>query len=125
MEHHTTPHLKATQGGATTNSDWVTMLEIQAKAQAEAEVATRTYVQSPKQSPDKKYDDRLHIRLNCGKTKAYELLAAYAAGEEGGLRHVRVGAKYIVTEQAVREWFGDQLATSAPDSSPILRRLAA
>ena len=25
----------------------------------------------------------------------------------GGLRHQRAGVKFIVTEQAVREWFGD------------------
>jgi hypothetical protein len=104
---HNQPNLSATQGGASETPEWVKMLEINARAQAEAEVATRTYVQSPKQSQDKKYDDRLHIRLGCGKTKAYELLVAYTNGQDGGLRHVRVGAKYIVTEQAVREWFGD------------------
>lgn len=109
---HTTS-LTASPGGAPTQ-DWVTMLEIQFRAQAEAEVPTRTYVQSPKQSPDKKYDDRLHIRLGCGKTKAYELLKRFEEGKEGGLRHQRIGKKYIVTEQAVREYFGDSsLQTSS------------
>lgn len=112
MNHNT---LTAQSGGATDNPHWITMLEIHAKAQAEAEVTTRTYVQSPKQSQEKKYDDRLHVRLGCGKTKAYELLKAYEEGKEGGLRHVRIGNKYIVTEQAVLEFFGDfgmQVSTS-------------
>lgn len=107
--------LTAHAGGAADNPHWVTMLEIQAKAQAEVEVSTRTYVQSPRQSQEKRYDDRLHIRLGCGKTKAYELLKAYEEGKEGGLRHQRIGNKYIVTEQAVREYFGDapmQVSTS-------------
>ncbi|RFP65901.1 hypothetical protein D0N36_06775 [Hymenobacter lapidiphilus] len=113
----TTPssHLTASAGGAAVNQNWVTMLEINARASAEAEVSTRTYVQSPKQSQEKKYDDRLHIRLGCGKTKAYELLKAYELGQEGGLRHQRIGNKYIVTEQAVQEFFGDapmQVSTS-------------
>ena len=101
------PLLTAQPGGLTDNPHWAQMLEINARAQFDAELLTRTYVQSPKQSQDKKYDDRLHVRLGCGKTKAYELLVAYSEGREGGLRHQRVGNKYIVTEQAVREWFGD------------------
>jgi hypothetical protein len=46
-------------------------------------------------------------RLKCGKTKAYELLVAYEEGREGGIRHKRIGNKYIVTELSVREWLGD------------------
>ncbi|UOQ53088.1 hypothetical protein [Hymenobacter cellulosivorans] len=103
----TNQHLTAQPGGTQPEPHWVKMLEINARAQADAEVLNRRYIQSPKQTQGLNYDDRLHIRLGCGKTKAYELLNAYTNGEEGGLRHVRVGNKYIVTEQAVREWFGD------------------
>jgi excisionase family DNA binding protein len=46
-------------------------------------------------------------RLKCGKTKAYELLLAYEEGKEGGIRHKRIGNKYIISEKAVREWLGD------------------
>ncbi|RSK33927.1 hypothetical protein [Hymenobacter metallilatus] len=106
MSHLQNIMLTAMPGGVS-SQDWVTMLEIQAKAAAEAEVSTRTYVQSPKQSAEKKYDDRLHIRLGCGKTKAYELLKRYEENKAGGLRHIRIGAKYIVTEAAVLEFFGD------------------
>lgn len=73
----------------------------------------RTYVQSPTPNPEKNYDNRLHLRLDCGKTKAYELLKAYEEGKEWGLRHVRIGNKYIVTEKAVQEWqesFGMQVS---------------
>lgn len=91
---------------APAGADWVTVAEINARAKHEAEVAIRTYVQSPKQSREKEYDDRLHVRLNCGKTKAYGLLKAYEQGHEGGLRHRRIGNKYIVTEQAIKEWEG-------------------
>ena len=91
MQTSPSSNLTAAAGGATSvNQNWVTMLEINARASAEAEVSTRTYVQSPKQSQEKRYDDRLHIRLGCGKTKAYELLKAYETGREGGLRHQRI-----------------------------------
>ncbi|TGE22795.1 MerR family transcriptional regulator [Hymenobacter metallicola] len=103
----TNQHLTAAPGGAQQNPHWVQMLEINARAQADAEVLNRRYVQSPKQTQGLNYDDRLHVRLGCGKTKAYELLNAYTNGQQGGLRHQRIGNKYIVTEQAVREWFGD------------------
>jgi len=101
-----TSSLAALASSAPAGADWVTVTEINAKAKYDAEVAIRTYVQSPKQSAQKDYDDRLHIRLGCGKTKAYELLRAYEEGKEGGLRHRRIGNKYIVTEQAIREWEG-------------------
>lgn len=112
----TSPHLTASLGGAPLTPEWVTMLEIQAKAEAlkeaaiakakhEVEVLTRTYVQSPKRNASKDYDDRLHERMNCGKTKAYELLKMFERHEEGGLAHARIGKKYIVTEEAVQEWF--------------------
>jgi hypothetical protein len=101
------PPLSAAPGGLTPeHPQWVMMVEIQARAQAEAELLNRRYILSPLATPKLHYDDRLHIRLGCGKTKAYELLAAYTRGEEGGLRHQRVGNKYIVPESAVREWFG-------------------
>lgn len=99
--------MTATHGGTNDQpaSNWVGLIEAQAHAQAEEEIKTRRYIQSPKQTAGLAYDDRLHIRLGCGKTKAYELLQA---GEEGGgLRSIRIGNKYIVTEQAVREFFGD------------------
>lgn len=100
--------LTAAPGGLTPDHpQWVLMLEIQARAQADAEMLSRRYVLSPLPTPKLHYDDRLHVRLGCGKTKAYELVTAYTKGEEGGLRHQRVGNKYIVPEQAVREWFGD------------------
>ncbi len=121
--HHN--QLTATPGGAA-SSEWEILLRAQNEREAalekareqgkqEAEIAIRNYVQSPKQSPHKNYDDRLHVRLNCGKTKAYELLKLYEEGKEGGLRHKRIGAKYIVSEQAVREWEGNvhmQVSTS-------------
>ncbi|GAB3234903.1 hypothetical protein GCM10027346_24150 [Hymenobacter seoulensis] len=69
-------------------------------------------MQSPKHSADKKYDDRLHIRLGCGKTKAYELLKAYEEGKEWGLRHIRVGAKYIINTFVL---FLQPAVTKCPD----------
>lgn len=82
-------------------------LETQARIIAESEVANRRYTMNAQPTSGLGYDDRLTMRLGCSKTKVYELLAAYTNGHEGGLRHQRVGRKYVISEQAVREWFGD------------------
>ncbi|MBD2769682.1 hypothetical protein IC235_17465 [Hymenobacter sp. BT664] len=75
-------------------------------ARAIAEVGTRTYHLGTKPTPGRGYDDRLTMRMGCGQTKIRELLVVKP--RRGGLRHQRVGRKYIVSEAAVREWFGDK-----------------
>ncbi|WP_149867325.1 helix-turn-helix domain-containing protein [Solirubrum puertoriconensis] len=73
-----------------------------AEERAYQEILCRRYILAEEPTPGLLYDDRLPLRLGCGKTKAYELLQA------GVLRHQRIGAKYIVTEDAVREFFADR-----------------
>ena len=46
------------------------------------------------------YDDRLTARLKCSATTAYKYLELPV--KHSGLRHARLGKKYLVTEQAVR-----------------------
>jgi hypothetical protein len=76
-----------------------------AQAQAAAEVATRTYHMGTKPTPGLGYDDRLTTRIKCCATSCYTYLDLPV--QRGGLRHQRIGKKYLITEQAVREWLGD------------------
>ena len=70
-----------------------------------ATLLTRTYHLGTQPTPGLGYDDRLTTRLKCCHTMAYNYLSLSVA--EGGLRHRRLGKKYIVTEEAVRDFFGD------------------
>lgn len=120
----TQPFMIASAGGlATAPPHWETLVHIQARAQAEAEVLNRRYILSPNRTAGLGYDDRLTSRLGCGKTKAYELLQLPVAA--GGLRHLRVGNKYIVSEQAVRDLFGDAPAAAQAVGTSLLLQLAA
>ncbi|MCA8830307.1 hypothetical protein [Hymenobacter pini] len=117
------PFMTASAGGTPAASPWETLARLQATAQAEAEVLNRRYLLSPKRTAGLGYDDRLTARLGCGKTKAYELLQVCPS--QGGLRHLRVGNKYIVSEQAVRDLFGDTPTVAATETTPLLLKLAA
>ena len=75
-------------------------------AMAIKDVSARTYHLGAKPSEGRGYDDRLTIRTGLGSTKLRELLVLGPV--KGGLRHRRAGDKYIVSEAAVREWFGDK-----------------
>jgi hypothetical protein len=70
-----------------------------------ANLLTRTYHMGTQPTPGLGYDDRLTTRLKCGHNMAYNYLSLPVA--EGGLRHRRMGKKYVVTEEAVRDFFGD------------------
>jgi hypothetical protein len=70
-----------------------------------ANLLTRTYHMGTQPTPGLGYDDRLTTRLKCGHSMAYNYLTLPVA--EGGLRHRRMGKKYVVTEEAVRDFFGD------------------
>lgn len=86
------------------------LLTAMAVAQKQLEVLanllTRTYHMGTQHTPSLGYDDRLTTRLKCGHNMAYSYLTLAVA--EGGLRHIRMGKKYIVTEEAVRDFFGDR-----------------
>jgi hypothetical protein len=77
----------------------------QARGTQAAEIENRTYHLGTKATPGLDYDDRLTTRLKCSHTMAYAYLALPVG--KGGLRHRRLGKKYIVTEQAVRDFLGD------------------
>jgi hypothetical protein len=70
----------------------------------EAEIANRTYHMGKKATPDLGYDDRLTMRLKCSPSTAYAYLGLPIP--EGGLAHRRLGSKYHITEQAVRDFEG-------------------
>jgi hypothetical protein len=72
---------------------------------ADAALATRTYHMGTKPTPGLGYDDRLTTRIKCCATSCYAYLELPV--HRGGLRHQRIGKKYLITEQAVREWLGD------------------
>jgi hypothetical protein len=69
------------------------------------EMLMRVYHMGNKPTPGIGYDDRLSIRLKCSPRTVYRYLDLPV--KRGGLRHARMGSKYLVTEQAIREWFGD------------------
>jgi len=72
---------------------------------AAAELLARTYHTGAQPTPGLAYDDRLTTRLKCCATTAYAYLELPVA--RGGLRHARLGKKYVVTELAAREFLGD------------------
>jgi hypothetical protein len=74
-------------------------------ALVQQEVFIRTYHMGCKPTSGINYDDRLTARLKCSATTAYKYLELPV--KRGGLRHARLGKKYLVTEQAVRDWLGD------------------
>jgi hypothetical protein len=78
----------------------------EARAKVEAEHLQRTYHLGKEATPGLSYDDRLTRRLVPFNEK--EILTLLKRPEEkGGIRHVKEGDKYLVTEAALREWSGD------------------
>lgn len=76
----------------------------QRTGEQEAEIANRTYHMGKKATAELGYDDRLTMRLKCSPSTAYAYLGLPV--KEGGLAHRRLGAKYHITEQAVRDFEG-------------------
>jgi excisionase family DNA binding protein len=72
--------------------------DVYAEKLADAAILARRYLLIPEATPGLEYDDRLHVRLGCGKTKAYELLNA------GALKGRQIGSRWVVDEQDVREY---------------------
>ncbi|MGY2133624.1 hypothetical protein ACW9KT_15450 [Hymenobacter sp. HD11105] len=71
------------------------LLDRQAYALARAQVLTRRYILSDKQTPGLGYDDRLSKRLGIGKVKCYQLITS------GELSTRKLGGKHVVAETAV------------------------
>lgn len=84
-----------------------------ADSKALAEVANRTYHMGTVPTATLDYDDRLTARLNCCASTAYAYLELGAKGKEGGLRHIRLGKKYHITERDVRRFEGETIAGAA------------
>ena len=72
------------------------------ETKAAAEVANRTYHMGSTPTAERGYDDRLTTRLGQCATTCYKYLGLPV--ERGGLRHARLGKKYHVTEQDVRDF---------------------
>jgi hypothetical protein len=70
---------------------------------------TCTYHLGSKPTKGRGYDDRLTVRLGLSRTTIMQALGHWRTygGNRGGLRHLQVGAKYLVSEEACREWLGD------------------
>ena len=71
---------------------------------AEAELANRNYHMGTRPTPGRNYDDRLTIRLGFSATTCYEYLRLDA--KRGGLAGRQVGTKWLITEEAVRDFEG-------------------
>jgi hypothetical protein len=70
---------------------------------------TYTYHLGATPTVGRAYDDRLTVRLGLSRTTIMQALALWRTygGKRGGLRHLQVGAKYLVSEEACREYLGD------------------
>lgn len=79
----------------------------QAEGKQRAEIENCTYHMGTKPTASRDYDDRLTTRLNCSNTTAYVYMALLPY--KGGLRHIRLGNRYHVTERDVRRFEGEQL----------------
>ena len=75
----------------------------EAKAKAEADVLARTYHLGSKATAGRGFDDRLTVRIGIGATLLREQIALWQqhGGKRGGLRFLRFGTKYIITEEDV------------------------
>jgi len=71
---------------------------------AAAELANRTYHMGTKPTPGRGYDDRLTARTGLSASTCYEYLRLDP--KRGGLAGRQVGAKWLVTEEAVRAFEG-------------------
>ena len=80
------------------------------EGQRRAEIENRTYHLGSKPTLGLEYDDRLVTRLKCCLSTAYAYLELPVG--KGGLRHTRLGKKYLVTEHAVRAFLGDLQAAA-------------
>lgn len=69
---------------------------------AGAALENRTYHMGSTPTPERGYDDRLTTRLGQCATTCYKYLGLPVS--RGGLRHSRLGKKYHVTEQDVRDF---------------------
>lgn len=74
----------------------------QIRAKEDAQQAALAKVYSLKQ---------LEGRMNMSRSTLLKYLGL--AEVHGGIRHRRAGSTYLVSEQAVRDWFGDSRATQA------------
>lgn len=99
------PFLTLQVGGTAQGAmpDWVTIIEIQARAKAEAdaaeEIKNRRYTMGTTPTPGLGYDDRLYVRLGCCKRTAYDLLEAKI------IESAKLKARYVVTEEWVRDYY--------------------
>ncbi|GAA4362252.1 hypothetical protein GCM10023185_30020 [Hymenobacter saemangeumensis] len=83
-----------------------------ADAKAEAEVLGRTYHMGTKPTPGLDYDDRLWMRITGHSVDTlYKYLALPV--RDGGLRHKRLGNKYLVTEEDILEFLGSRRKLAA------------
>ena len=71
---------------------------------AEAELGNRTYHMGTKPTPGRFYDDRLTARLGLSATTCYEYLRLDP--KRGGLVGRQIGTKWLITEEAVRDFEG-------------------
>jgi hypothetical protein len=78
---------------------------------ASAEIEARTYHLGTKLTLGRGYDDRLTVRLGLSRSTILRELELHrtGGGKLGGLRFTWSG-KYIVSEQACREFLGDTKA---------------
>ena len=84
------------------NPEWINKMASKgAAAQVEAAVLSRTYHLENTMSAVRGYDDRLSGRIGLPVDELRKLL------DSGDLRGKKAGTKYIVSEQAVREFLGE------------------
>ncbi|MDO7851376.1 hypothetical protein [Hymenobacter convexus] len=84
--------------------------ELAARLAGEA-LENRNYHMGTKPTPGRGYDDRLTMRLGFSATTCYEYLRLDP--KRGGLAGRQVGTKWLVTEEAVRDFEGRKTKQAA------------
>jgi hypothetical protein len=85
------------------------LAKYQLKIDTEQAELRKTYLLCKEPTVGRGYDDRLTVRLGLSRSTILRELELYrtGGGKHGGLRFTWSG-KYIVSEQACREWLGDK-----------------
>lgn len=81
----------------------------QLSIEREAKELSKTYQLGSEPTPGRGYDDRLTVRLGLSRSTILLEMTCWRehGGKRGGLRHICAGKKYVVSEQAVREYLTD------------------
>jgi hypothetical protein len=99
------PHSLTEEQWAAIQKAVLELTPAKAAAQVETEQLGRTYHFGNERTPGLLYDDRFSMRTGITGDDLREFMST--PGQFDQLRHTKIGNRILVTERAIREWFGD------------------